>query len=46
MLFPLLYVERGIGSVKSLEFYVLPHKGGWDYIYLHDNVQGSKGGVK
>jgi hypothetical protein len=34
-------VERGIGSVKRLEFHTLPREGGWDYIYLNDNVQGS-----
>jgi hypothetical protein len=34
-------VERGIGSVKRLEFHALPREGGWDYIYLNDNVQGS-----
>jgi hypothetical protein len=34
-------VERGIGSVKRLKFHTLPREGGWDYIYLNDNVQGS-----
>jgi hypothetical protein len=34
-------VERGIGSVKRLELHSLPREGGWDYIYLNDNVQGS-----
>ena len=31
-----------MGSVKRLEFDALPHKGGWDYIYLNDDIQGSK----
>jgi hypothetical protein len=39
-------IERGMGSVKRLEFDALPREGGWDYIYLNDNVQGSKGSVK
>ena len=39
-------IERGMCSVKRLEFDALPREGGWDYIYLNDNVQGSKGGVK
>lgn len=30
-------------SVKSLEFDALPREGGWDYIYLNDDVQGSEG---
>ena len=37
-------VERGMGSVKRLEFGALPREGGWDYIYLNDDVQGSEGG--
>lgn len=37
-------VERGMGSVKRLEFDALPREGGWDYIYLNDDVQGSEGG--
>ena len=37
-------VERGMGSMKRLEFDALPREGGWDYIYLNDDVQGSEGG--
>jgi hypothetical protein len=36
-------VERGMGSVKRLEFDTLPRVGGWDYIYLNDDIQGSEG---
>lgn len=34
-------VKRGMSSVKKFEFDVLPQEGGWDYIYLNDEVQGS-----
>jgi len=33
-----------MGSVKRLEFDTLPREGGWDYIYLNDDVQGVEGG--
>jgi hypothetical protein len=32
--------------VKRLEFYTLPREGGWDYIYLNDDVQGSEGDMR
>jgi hypothetical protein len=32
-----------MGSVKRLEFDALPRVGGWDYIYLNDDIQGSEG---
>ena len=39
----LLHVERGMGSVKTLKFDTLPREGGWSYIYLNSDIQGSKG---
>ena len=35
-------VELGMGSVKRLELDAMPREGGWDYIYLNGDIQGSK----
>jgi hypothetical protein len=31
-----------MGSVKRLEFDALPRVGGWDYIYLNDDIRDLK----